>query len=48
LIGMVGSSGYVVGLQGGVLAAAAALTFRCQHAHASVYELASKDCKAIL
>jgi hypothetical protein len=42
---MVGSSGYVVGLQG---AAAAALTFRRQHAHASVYELASKDCKAIL
>jgi hypothetical protein len=44
---MVGSSGYVVGLKG-VLPAAATLTFRCQHALASVYELASKDCKAIL
>jgi len=29
------------------LPAAAALTFRRQHAPASVYELASKDCKAI-
>jgi hypothetical protein len=44
---MVGSSGYVVGLER-VLPAAAALTFRCQHALASIYELAGKDCKAIL
>jgi hypothetical protein len=44
---MVGSSGYVVSSRG-VLPAAAALTFRRQHSLASVYELASKDCKAIL